>query len=82
MADLDYDVDRGTYDLSIRAEGDAEPLVVLHDQANAIGLPGSRLHKFSFIGDPPGRDTSNAVFWSGEMGQALVRELRGAFPAE
>jgi tetratricopeptide (TPR) repeat protein len=63
VADVVYDIDRGVYDLSIRAEGDEEPLVVLVDQPNAVGLPGSRLHKFSFIGDPPGRDTSNAVFY-------------------
>ncbi len=63
LADAVYDIDRGVYDLSIRAEGDDEPLVALVDQPNAVGLPGSRLHKFSFIGDPPGRDTSNAVFY-------------------
>ncbi len=63
VADAVYDIDRGVYDLSIRVEGEAEPLVWLVDQPNAVGLPGSRLHKFSFIGDPPGRDTSNAVFY-------------------
>ncbi len=63
VVDAVYDIGRGVYDLSIRAEGDEEPLVVLVDQPNAVGLAGSRLHKFSFIGDPPGRDTSNAIFY-------------------
>lgn len=63
VVDAAYHVDDGVYDLTIRAEGDEEPRVALLSQPNAVGVPGSRLHKFSFIGDPPGRDTSNAVFY-------------------
>lgn len=63
VTDVAYDVDRGTYDLTIAAEGRQPPLVSLRAVPNPVGLPGSRIHKFSFIGDPPGRDRSNARFY-------------------
>ena len=40
VVDAVYDIGRGVYDLSIRAEGDEEPLVVLVDQPNAGGPCG------------------------------------------
>ncbi len=61
--DIIYDVDRGTYDLMVRAEGQPEPIIVLRDQLNVVGIPGSQLRKYSFIGDLPGRDRSNAWFY-------------------
>ena len=33
------------------------------EQVNAVGIPGSQLRKYSFIGDLPGRDRSNAWFY-------------------
>ena len=63
LVDLAYDIDAGTYDLTIWEEGANEPLVSLADQPNAVGATGSRLHKFSFIGDIPGVDGSNADFF-------------------
>ncbi len=54
VADVIYNIDRGTYDLSIAEEGREAPLVSIGDQPNAVGIPGSKLRKFSFIGDPPG----------------------------
>jgi tetratricopeptide (TPR) repeat protein len=56
-------VDRGTYDLSISAEGEKEPVVARRDQANVLGIPGSELRKYSFIGDIPGKDGSSAWFY-------------------
>ncbi len=61
--DVVYDVDRGTYDLSISAEGEKEPVIARRDQANVLGIPGSELRKYSFIGDIPGRDGSAAWFY-------------------
>ena len=39
--DIAYDVDRGTYDLQIAAEGLEEPVVARSGQTNAVGIPGS-----------------------------------------
>src|SRR3990172_6531358 len=61
--DLIYDVDRGTYDLSIAAEGEEAPVVARRDQMNVLGIPGSEVRKYSFIGDIPGRDQSEAWFY-------------------
>ena len=61
--DVTYDIDRGTYDLNILEEGRDDPIVALVDQPNAVGIPGSKLRKFSFIGDPPGLDRSNVRFY-------------------
>lgn len=63
VIDVAYDVDRGTYDLTVYAEGEGEPRVSLAGQANPVGLAGSKIHKFSFIGDTPGRDRSKARFY-------------------
>ena len=63
VVDLAYDVDAGTYDLLVHAEGQDEPVVALTEQVNAVGIPGSQLRKYSFIGDLPGRDASNAWFY-------------------
>jgi len=63
VTDVAYDVDRGRYDLRIVAEGQSEPVVSLRSVPNPMGLPRSRVHKFSFIGDPPGEDGSNARFY-------------------
>ena len=49
--EVDYDIDRGRYALSVRQEGLAEPLVVLQDQPNATSQPGSAVNMFSFISD-------------------------------
>jgi tetratricopeptide (TPR) repeat protein len=51
VVDVAYDVDAGTYDLTIRQEGRGEPLVRLLRQRNAAAQPGSAVDKFSFIGD-------------------------------
>ena len=61
VVDLAYDVDAGTYDLLVHAEGQDDPIVALAEQVNAVGIPGSQLRKYSFIGDLPGRDRSNAL---------------------
>ncbi len=63
VTDVTYDLDRGTYDMTIEQEGVESPLIAVRDQPNAVGIPGSRLRKFSFIGDPPGEDSSNAWFY-------------------
>lgn len=60
--DLLYDVEGGTYTLSIEEEGASEPAVQLVDQANAASHPGSAVDKFSFVTDPF-TDLSKAVYY-------------------
>ena len=60
--DVVYDVGPGTYDLTIRQEGQNVPIVRLLRQANAPGRPGSAIDKFSFVGSP-WVDTSNVVYY-------------------
>jgi tetratricopeptide (TPR) repeat protein len=62
VVDAAYDIDRGSYDLTIHQNGLAKPVVSLRDQANAAKQPGSSVDKFSFIGDP-GTDQSNVVYY-------------------
>jgi tetratricopeptide (TPR) repeat protein len=57
-----YDVDAGTYDLTIHEEGQLQPVVSLDGQANAPNQAGSTVDKFSFIGDA-GTDDSNVVYY-------------------
>lgn len=78
VTDVAYDVDRGRYDLRIAAEGQAGPVVSLRSAANPMGLPRSRIHKFSFIGDPTGEDGSNARFYVDD----IVVRADHAVPAE
>jgi hypothetical protein len=61
--DLAMNLDAGTYDLEIWEEGLAEPVVQLVDRPNATSAPGSAVDKFSFIGDLPGSDRSNVVYF-------------------
>ena len=63
VADVAYDVDQGRYDLTIAAEGQKDPVVAVRSMPNPMGLPASHILKFSFIGDPPGSDRSNARFY-------------------
>jgi hypothetical protein len=60
--DVAYDVGAGTYDLTVRREGGAAPLVALRDEPNAAGEPGSAVDKFSFVGSPHA-DRSNVVYY-------------------
>ena len=78
VADVAYDVDQGRYDLRIVAEGRPGPVVFLRAVPNPMGLKRSRIHKFSFIGDPPGQDGSNARFYVDD----IVVRADHAVPAE
>lgn len=60
--DLAYDIEAGTYDLTIGKEGLPEPVVTLVGQPNATSQPGSAVDKFSFVGDPYG-DSSNVTYY-------------------
>lgn len=60
--DLVYDVGVGVYDMTIRREGQRNPLVRLIRQKNAPNQPGSAVDKFSFVGSPF-VDTSNVVYY-------------------
>jgi tetratricopeptide (TPR) repeat protein len=62
VADVSYDIDAGAYDLTIRQEGLETPVAYVRGQPNAASQPGSRIDKFSFIGDP-GTDVSNVVYY-------------------
>lgn len=61
VVDLNYDIDQGQYDLTIRQENQQAPLVELKQQANTSASAGSRVDKFSFIGDL--NDKSNVVYY-------------------
>lgn len=60
--DLAYDIEAGSYDLSISEEQSLAQIVWLPEQPNAASQPGSAVDKFSFIGDA-GEDTSNVVYY-------------------
>jgi hypothetical protein len=60
--DVAYDLDSGTYDLSIRREGDQAPLFTLQGQPNASREPASAVDKFSFVG-APFSDESNVTYY-------------------
>jgi hypothetical protein len=62
VVDVAYDVSAGRYDLLIRAEGDAAPLVSLRSQPNTTSRPGSAVDKFSFVGSPFA-DRSSVVYY-------------------
>ncbi|HTP33744.1 MAG TPA: hypothetical protein VMJ75_16310 [Candidatus Acidoferrales bacterium] len=62
VVDATYDIDAGTYDLTIRQEGLESPVADMRGQANAASQPGSRVDKFSFIGDHD-TDASNVVYY-------------------
>jgi tetratricopeptide (TPR) repeat protein len=49
--DVDYDVARGRYDLTVAEEGNPKPVVDLKDQPSASNHPGAAVNVFSFIGD-------------------------------
>src|ERR1700730_1312340 len=62
VVDAAYDIDRGSYDLTIHQNGLTEPVIALRDQFNAAKQAGSAVDKFSFIGDS-GNDQSNVVYY-------------------
>ena len=70
--DVEYDIDAGRYDLTIRREGRDAPLVALRSQPNATSHPGSAVDKFSFVGSPAG-DASNVVFYVDDVVVASSR---------
>jgi hypothetical protein len=72
--DADYDVARGRYDLRIFEEGFEQPVLSLHDQANATSHAGSAVSMFSFIGDN-GDDLSNVNYWVDDVVVATDRDL-------
>ncbi len=77
VADATYDIDAGTYDLTIHQEGLETPVVDVKGQPNAANQPGSQVDKFSFIGDN-GADTSNVVYYVDDVlvgvSEAIVRQ--------
>jgi hypothetical protein len=60
--DVAYDLDAGTYDLTVQREGESRPVVSLHGQPNAAREPGSAVDKFSFVG-APFSDGSNVTYY-------------------
>ena len=60
--DVAYDLEAGTYALTIHREGQEAPLVALRKQPNTVRQPGSAIDKFSFVGSPYG-DRSNVVYY-------------------
>ena len=62
VVDAAYDIDRGSYGLTIHQNGTPKPVVSLANQPNAAKQAGSAVDKSSFIGDP-GTDQSNVVYY-------------------
>jgi tetratricopeptide (TPR) repeat protein len=62
IVDAAYDIDAGTYDLTIHQEGLEPPVLAVRGQANAANQPGSHIDKFSFIGDHD-TDESKVVYY-------------------
>ena len=62
VTDATYDIDAGVYDLTIRQEGVEAPVFAGRGQPNAANQPGSRVDKFSFIGDHD-TDESKVVYY-------------------
>jgi hypothetical protein len=62
LVDVRYDVEHGSYDLTVRKEGVASPVVALTGQPNAANAPGSAVDKFSFVGSVY-EDDSNVTFY-------------------
>lgn len=61
-ADVAYDIKAGVYDLTIRREGQDQPVAVRLRQPGAASQAGSAIDKFSFVGEPFG-DASNVVYY-------------------
>jgi tetratricopeptide (TPR) repeat protein len=57
-----YDIDAGTYDMTIHEEGRPDPIVSVRKQPNAPSQPASAIDKFSFIGDA-GSDRSAVMYY-------------------
>jgi tetratricopeptide (TPR) repeat protein len=76
VVDAAYDIDRGSYDLTIHQNGLTKPVVALRDQFNAATQAGSAVDKFSFIGDS-GTDQSNVVYYVDDV----VVSVEEAVPA-
>ncbi|MGZ5476518.1 MAG: hypothetical protein ACXW29_09495 [Thermoanaerobaculia bacterium] len=62
LVDVRCDIASGTYDLTIRREDNADPLVALKDQPNAANAAGSSVDKFSFVGSVF-EDDSDVTFY-------------------
>ena len=60
--DVAYDIDAGTYGLTVQREGERRPLFSLQGQPNAARQPGSAVDKFSFVG-APFSDASNVTYY-------------------
>lgn len=67
VVDLDYAIEQGRYGL--RIANNAWTMVDIGDAPNAVGLPGSVVDKFSFVGDL-WKDVSNVSYFIDDIGVA------------
>jgi hypothetical protein len=74
-ADVTYDIDAGTYDLTIQREGESSPLVSLLRQRNGPNARGSAVDKFSFVGEPFG-DASNVTYYVDDIVIGIDERIR------
>lgn len=73
--DVIYNIDDGTYDLTISGEDKKlPPLVSLRKQKNASGVPGSSVDKFSFIGDLD--DKSNVTYYVDDVVVRIDQDIK------
>lgn len=57
-----YDLESGTYDMQVSEEGQQAPFIKLTRQWNAAHQPGSKVDKFSFVGDVE-EDKSSVIYY-------------------
>jgi tetratricopeptide (TPR) repeat protein len=62
FVDLEYRLEEGVYDLTVRREAESGPGITLSAQVGASGRTDSAVDKFSFVGDVE-EDASNAVYY-------------------
>lgn len=72
--DIEYDIDKGTYDLKITEENHYTPLIELKNQKNASNNPKSVVNVFSFVTDPF-TDKSNLTYYIDDVIIGLDEEI-------
>jgi hypothetical protein len=72
--DVAYDVAAGRYDLTIREEGQREPVVALKGQPGAASQKASAVDVFSFISDPVD-DASDVAYYVDDVSISTSREV-------
>jgi hypothetical protein len=63
VVDCLYRIGAGKFDLTVRSELDREPLVMLRDQPNVMGLEESSIDRWSFVSNPFAPDSNVSYYF-------------------